>query len=36
MAGDKEKIISAGFNDYISKPINTKKLPEIVKRYIGE
>ncbi len=35
MAGDKKKILKAGFDDYISKPIDTRKLPEIVKRFIG-
>ncbi|HDZ62400.1 MAG TPA: response regulator [Nitrospirae bacterium] len=27
MAGDWEKIMKAGFNGYIAKPINTRKLP---------
>lgn len=34
MTGDREKIMAAGFDDYISKPIDTRKLPEIVKRHI--
>lgn len=34
MAGDKDKIMAAGFDDYISKPINTRKLPEIVKWHL--
>lgn len=34
MAGDKEKIISAGFDAYISKPINTRQLPEMVKKWL--
>jgi two-component system cell cycle response regulator DivK len=34
MKGDKEKIMQAGFDDYIAKPINTRTLPEIVKKYI--
>lgn len=34
MAGDREKILRAGFDGYISKPIDTRKLPEIVKRYL--
>ncbi|MBI4844635.1 MAG: response regulator [Nitrospirae bacterium] len=36
MAGDREKILSAGFNDYIAKPMDTRALPEIVRRYLGE
>lgn len=34
MTGDREKILAAGFDDYISKPINTRQLPEIVKKYM--
>lgn len=34
MKGDREKIMQAGFDDYIAKPIDTRKLPEIVKKYI--
>ena len=30
MKGDREKFIAAGCNAYLSKPINTRKLPEIV------
>ncbi len=34
MAGDREKIMAAGFDDYISKPINTRTLPELIKKYL--
>jgi len=34
MKGDREKILQAGFNDYIAKPIDTRKMPEIVKKYV--
>ena len=34
MAGDRGKIMQAGFDDYISKPIDTRQLPEMVKRYL--
>ncbi len=30
MKGDKEKIIKAGCDVYVSKPINTRQLPEII------
>jgi CheY-like chemotaxis protein len=34
MKGDKERFLQAGFDDYIAKPIDTRKLPELVKRYM--
>ena len=36
MAGDREKIMQAGFDHYISKPIDTRKLPLIVKQYLED
>ena len=33
MKGDKERFLEAGFDDYIAKPINTRVLPKIVKKY---
>jgi CheY-like chemotaxis protein len=36
MAGDRETILEAGADDYIAKPINTRELPERVKRLLGE
>ncbi|MBI5555976.1 MAG: response regulator [Elusimicrobia bacterium] len=35
MKGDKEKILEAGFDDYIPKPIDTRLLPELVKKYLA-
>lgn len=35
MKGDREKMLKAGFDGYIAKPIDTKQLPEIVKELIG-
>ncbi len=34
MKGDKERILSAGFNEYISKPIKVKEFRELVNSYI--
>ena len=36
MKGDREKIMHAGFDDYIAKPIDTRKLPKIVGKYLIE
>lgn len=30
MKGDRKKLIEAGCNAYLSKPVNTRKLPEII------
>lgn len=34
MKGDREKVIAAGFEGYISKPINIREFPDQVKLYI--
>lgn len=34
MRGDKEKFLAAGFNGYLSKPINTRELPGQVKQWL--
>jgi two-component system cell cycle response regulator DivK len=34
MKGDREKFISAGFEGYISKPINVREFPEQVREYL--
>lgn len=34
MKGDREKVIAAGFEGYISKPINVREFPEQVKSYL--
>ena len=36
MRGDKEKILAAGFDGYLSKPISTRELPGMVKRWLEE
>jgi CheY-like chemotaxis protein len=32
MKGDKEKLLAAGFEHYISKPIDTRELPKLIKQ----
>lgn len=34
MRGDQEKFLAAGFDGYLSKPINTRDLPELVKQWL--
>jgi len=36
MKGDREQFIKEGFDDYISKPINIKEIPEIINRHLGD
>lgn len=36
MKGDEEKYIEAGCTEYMSKPINTRELPAVVARMLGE
>jgi CheY-like chemotaxis protein len=36
MKGDRERFMEAGFDDYIAKPIDTRKLPELVKKYLAK
>jgi two-component system cell cycle response regulator DivK len=35
MKGDKERILEAGFNQYISKPIKVQEFRELVKKYLN-
>jgi two-component system cell cycle response regulator DivK len=35
MLADREDVSSAGFDGYIEKPISTRALPEVVRRYVG-
>jgi two-component system, cell cycle response regulator DivK len=34
MKGDREKLLAAGFNDYVAKPINTRQLPRIIQWHL--
>jgi len=36
MKGDKERYIEAGCDAYLSKPINTRKLPEMISRMLQQ
>ncbi len=35
MAGDRERFLDAGFDDYISKPVDVRELVATVRRYCG-
>jgi len=35
MKGDEEKALAAGCDGYISKPIDTRKFPAVVRRYLA-
>jgi two-component system cell cycle response regulator DivK len=35
MAGDRERVMAAGADGYLSKPINTRELPSLIEALIG-
>lgn len=35
MQGDEEKFLAAGFDGYLSKPVNTRELPDRVKKWLA-
>jgi two-component system cell cycle response regulator DivK len=35
MRGDREKFLAAGFDGYLSKPINTRELPGLVEEWLN-
>jgi two-component system cell cycle response regulator DivK len=35
MKGDRERLLAAGFDGYIAKPIDIKELPKMVAEYLG-
>ena len=36
MKNDEERFLAAGFDGYLSKPVDTRRLPEVVDRFINE
>ncbi|KJR42616.1 response regulator receiver protein [Candidatus Magnetoovum chiemensis] len=34
MKEERERILEAGFDDYITKPINTRQIPTIISKYL--
>ena len=34
MKGDRERALEAGFDEYVTKPIDTRKFPELVKQIL--
>lgn len=34
--GSEQELLACGFSDYVAKPIETKRLEEILKKYLGE
>jgi len=35
MKGDREKALQAGFDEYVTKPIDTREFPELVKQVLS-
>jgi len=36
MKGDRDRLLSAGFDGYVEKPIDTRELPSMVASYLGD
>jgi CheY-like chemotaxis protein len=35
MQGDREEFLAAGFDGYLSKPVNTRELPDLIHRWLN-
>lgn len=35
MKGDRERILASGFDEYMSKPLDTRRLPQLVTELLG-
>lgn len=36
MKNDRDRIMHAGFDDYVSKPLNTRNIPQLIEAHIGK
>jgi two-component system sensor histidine kinase/response regulator len=36
MTGDRERCLDAGMNGYVSKPLNIKEIPGIIRKYVSD
>ena len=36
MKGDRERVLQAGFDEYVTKPIDTRKFPELMKQVLAQ
>jgi CheY-like chemotaxis protein len=36
MKGDREKVLAAGFDEFVTKPIDTRKFPELIKQMLAQ
>jgi len=36
MSGDRDRILASGFDDYLSKPIDTRELPMLVEQFLAK
>ena len=35
MKGDRERLLASGFDDYMSKPLDTRRLPQLIQELLG-
>jgi CheY-like chemotaxis protein len=36
MKNDEDRFLAAGFDGYVSKPVDTRRLPEVIERFLQE